>query len=359
MRHRLPRWDMDTEEVGAWMPFCVALILLSISGWGLWTIPDHTEFLEADSGDDVPRFVEYFPTDMVNDVPSDDVIRMAWHPEESDLGTLKTEDRYLELGESSIVDHAEEPATAILHSMVRWISEQAINVTVDINVTSEIENGILRIILIEKDVEMFGRTPTQHSVVRLYDPTPIGEGNGTIHRELTLTDELTIDDAHRLQVVILLSDMMTEENHALLSMDVPLPNTGPTETGQRASTLMGLGIIILSLAAIIRSEWKREVMLPKLRGSRDADGLPIAYLKAGRRNLHLREVRVLPPWKFAKGVRAVDLLPGTEKVIPIHVKPERGETEVQSKVIETEWSIEVDEMGSWVLDLTLYKEPPT
>ncbi len=359
MRHRLPHPGMDAEEVGAWMPFCVALILLSISGWGLWNIPENIEFLEADSGEDVPRFVEYFPTDYEVHVPSDDVIRMAWHPVESELGTLKTEDRYLELGESAIVEHAEEEAAAKLHTTVRWSSEESINVTVDINVTSEIENGILRIILIEKDVEMFGRTPTQHSVVRLYDPTPTGEGNGTIHRELILTNELTIDDAHRLQVVILFSDMMTEENHALLSMDVPLRNTGPTETGQRASTLLGLGIIILSLAAIIRSEWKREVMLPKLRGSRDANGSPIAHLKAGRRDLHLREVRVLSPWKLAKGVRALDIPSGTEKVIPIHVKPERGETEVQSTVIETEWSIEVDEMGGWVLDLTLYKEPPT
>ena len=355
MRHRLPRWGMDTEGVGAWMPFCVALILLSISGWGLWNLPENIESLEADSGEDVPRFVEHFPTNFEDDVPRDDVIRMAWHPEDSELGTLKTEDRYLELGESAIVEHAKEPATAELHSTIRWSSEQSINVTVDINVTSEIETGILRIILIEKEVEMFGRTPTQHSVVRLYDPTPTGEGNGTINRELILTNELTIDDAHRLQVVILFSDMMTEENYALISMDVPVRNTGPTEAGQRASTLMGLGIIILSLAAIIRSEWKREVMLPKLRGSRDKDGRPIAYLKAGRRDLHLREVRVLPPWKFAKGVRAIDLPSGTEKVIPIHVKPERGETEVQSTVIETEWSIEVDEMGGWVLDLTLYK----
>ena len=358
MRHRLPRWGMDTEEVGAWMPFCVALILLSMSGWGLWTLPENTEFLEANSGEEIPRFVEYFPTDLDDDIPSDDVIRMAWHPEESELGTLKTEDRYLELGESSIVEHAKEPATAKLHSMVRWSSEQTINITVEVNVTFEIDTRILRLILIERDVEMFGRTPTQHSVVRLYDPTPI-EGNGTINRELTLPDGLTIDDAHRLRFVILVSDMMTEENHALLSMDVPLRNTGPTETGQRASTLMGLGVIILSLAAIVRSEWKREVMLPMLRGSRNADGQPVAHLKAGRRDVRLREVRVLSPWKFAKGVRAMDLPSGTEKVIPIHVKPERGDAEVQSVVIETEWSIEVDEMGGWVLDLTLYKEPPT
>ena len=206
---------------------------------------------------------------------------------------------------------------------------------------------------------MFGRTPTQHAVVRLYDPTPIGEGNGTIYRELTLVNGLNNDDAHRLKFVILLSDMMTEENHALLSMSVPLINNGPIETGQRVSTLMGLGVIILSLAAISRAEWKREVMLPKLRGGRDATGQSIAYLKAGRCGVHLREVRVLDPWKLAKGIRSMDLPAGTEKTIPVHVKPAQGGNDVQTTIIETEWSIEVDEMGGWVLDLTLHKEPPT
>ncbi len=350
---------MDRDEFGNWMPFCVALILLSISAWGLWNVPENVDLLEGNSGSEVPHFVEYFPTEMQNEIPNDDVIRMAWHSDDNGLGVVKTEDRYLELGNLSIVDHPAETAIAELHTVIQWSSENTLNISVDINGTTEIETRILRLILIENDVDMFGRTPTQNAVVRLYDPTPIGKGNGTVNRELTLTNGLTIDDAPRLRFVILLSDMMTEENHALLSMDVPLRNTGPTETGQRASTLLGIGIIIFILATIIRSEWKREVMLPKLRGSRDAEGNPMAHLKAGRRDVHLRDVRVLEPWKFSKGVKSIDLPAGTEKVIPIHVKPERGFEEVVSTVIETEWSIEVEEMGGWVLDLTLYKNPPT
>ncbi|MEE2747649.1 MAG: hypothetical protein VX473_04180 [Candidatus Thermoplasmatota archaeon] len=350
---------MDTDGFGNWMPFCAAILLLSISGWGLWEVPENTDIIENDSGDEVPRFVEYFPTEMNDDIPNDGVIRMAWYPEDNELGSLKTEDRYVELGELSVVNHEPKVATAQLHTVIRWSSEDTLNVSVDVNVTTEIEDGILRLILIENDVEMFGRTPTQNAVVRMYDPTPIGSGNGTINRELKLTNGLSVDDAPRLRFVVLLSNMMTEENHALTSMEVPQRNTGPTETGQRASTLLGLGIIIFSLAAIIRSEWKREVMLPRLRGSRDANGNPIAHLKAGRRDVQLREVRILSPWKFSKGVKSIDLPAGTEKVIPIQVKPERGNTEVLSTVIETEWSIEVEEMGGWVLDLTLYKEPPT
>ena len=59
------------------------------------------------------------------------------------------------------------------------------------------------------------------------DPTPITDGNGTIHRELTPGHGLTIEDSERLRFVILLSDMMTEENHALLSMSLPLSDNGP------------------------------------------------------------------------------------------------------------------------------------
>jgi len=350
---------MDGDEVGSWAPIFVAIILLALSGWGLWSIPDEQQSLEANSGDLIPKFVEHFPINTEHEVPDDDIIRMSWHPEESVLGTPKTNGRYLELGELSIVEHTPEPATAFLHSSVRWSTESSLNVTVDVNLTSEIENGILRLILVQDEVEMFGRTSVQHAVVRDYDANPIGEGNGTIHRELILENGLSIDDAPRLQLIVLLSDMMTEQNHALLAMSVPIADNGPTETGHRVSALMGLGIIILSLAAIVRAEWKREVMLPKLRGGRNSAGEPIAYLKAGRRDLHLREVRVLPPWKLAKGIRSVDLPAGTEKTIPVQVKAARGEQDISTRNIQTEWSIEVDEMGSWVLDLTLYKGPPT
>ena len=359
MRHQPPAWCMDADKGGSWAPFCVAFVLLAMAGWGLWTIPENSEKLEGDSGEDIPRFVEHFPADVNDEVPLDDVLRIAWHPEDSQLGTMKTNDRYLELGELQVVDHESIPANAELHAMVHWSDERTLNVTVDVEIQSEIENGILRIILIEDGVEMFGRTPAQHAVVRLYDPTPIADGNGTVQRELALGGGITSDDSDRLRFVILLSDMMTEENHALLEMNVPQSDNGPENSGHRASTLLALGIIILFLAGIVRSEWKREVMLPRLRGSRDAEGRPIAHLKAGLRDLHLREVRVLSPWRMAKEIREIDVPAGTERTIAVRVKPERGLTEVNALTIETEWSIEVDEMGGWVLDLTLYKEPPT
>ena len=359
MRHRLLAIDMQADKVGAWAPFLVAFILLSIAGWGLWEIPEHENSIETHSNEQLPRFVEHFPSDYDNDIPNDEIIRMAWYPEDSDLGSLKTTDRFAELGELRTVEHPAIPANATMKTTIAWASKNVLNITVQINTTSAIENGILRIILVENEVEMFGRTPTQHAVVRLYDPTPIGDGNGTISRELALTNGLTMSDASRLQLVVLLSDMMSEDNHALLASNLPKPDSGPSETGQRVATLMGVGVIALALAAIVRAEWKREVFLPKLRGSRDKDGHPIAYLRTGLRDVTIREVRVLSPWKLTKGIRDIELSAGTEKTIPVRVKLERGQTEVKTRVIETEWSIEVDEMGGWVLDLTLYKEPPT
>ena len=359
MRHQPSADDMDGDKVGSWAPFCLALLLLALTGWGLWTIPENTDSLEVSSDENIPRFIEHFPSSVEDEVPVDDVLRISWHPEDSELGTLKTDDRYLELGEMDMVDHPSEPANAELFATIRWADQQTLNVTVDVQILSEIENGILRLILIEDEVEMFGRTPTQHAVVRLYDPTPITDGNGAVHRELSLVNGLTIDDAPRLKFVILLSDMMTEQNHALLSSSLPIADNGPTDAGHRASTLLASGVIILSLAGIVRSEWKREVMLPKLRGSRDSQGRPMAYLKAGLRDLHLREVRVLHPWRLAKEIREIDLPAGTERTFGVRVKPDRGVEEVQTSLIDTEWSIEVEEMGAWVLDLTLHKEPPT
>ena len=110
---------MDADNAGSWVPVVVALMLLSFSGWGLWSIPENASSLEANSEQNVPFFVEHFPTGMGDEVPADDVIRMAWHPEESELGTLKTNDRYLELGELSIVEHGSDPATALLHPNIR------------------------------------------------------------------------------------------------------------------------------------------------------------------------------------------------------------------------------------------------
>ena len=227
MRHRLFPWSMDVDRAGNWAPFVVALLLLAIAGLGIWSAPTQQSVVEAESGHTIPQFIEHFPQDESDVIPNDGVLRIAWHPENSELGSLKTNDRYLELGEQAIVEHTSTPANAILRASVSWFDEDNINVTVLVNTTSEIENGILRIIVIEDCVEMFGRAPSQDAVVRLYDPTPTGEGNGSISRTLQLPGELNIEDAEDLQVIVLLSDMMTEENHAMMAIELPIEGMGP------------------------------------------------------------------------------------------------------------------------------------
>ena len=359
MRHRLFPWSMDADRAGNWAPFVVALLLLAIAGLGIWSAPTQQSVVEAESGHTIPQFIEHFPQDESDVIPDDGVLRIAWHPENSELGSLKTNDRYLELGEQAIVEHTSTPANAILRASVSWFDEDNINVTVLVNTTSEIENGILRIIVIEDCVEMFGRAPTQDAVVRLYDPTPTGEGNGSISRTLQLPGELNIEDAEDLQVIVLLSDMMTEENHAMMAIELPIEDMGPVDNGQRVGTWLAMGIGILLLASVVRAEWKREVFLPRLRGNPGLNGVPIAHLKAGLGVIKLREVRVLPPWKLGKQIRDVELRAGMEKTFQVHLKPNREYEDEITPYVQTEWSIEVEEMGAWVLDLTLYKEPPT
>ena len=299
MRHRLFPWSMDADRAGNWAPFVVALLLLAIAGLGIWSAPTQQSVVEAESGYTIPQFIEHFPQDESDVVPNDGVLRIAWHPENSELGSLKTNDRYLELGEQAIVEHTSTPANAILRASVSWFDEDNINVTVLVNTTSEIENGILRIIVIEDCVEMFGRAPSQDAVVRLYDPTPTGEGNGSISRTLQLPGELNIEDAEDLQVIVLLSDMMTEENHAMMAIELPIEGMGPVDNGQRVGTWLAMGIGILLLASVVRAEWKREVFLPRLRGNPGMNGVPIAHLKAGLGGIKLHQlVQSCSPTKY-------------------------------------------------------------
>lgn len=359
MRHRSFAGTMDADRVGNWAPFLVAFLLLSVTGWGIWSLPTQQSTAEGESGNMIPRFIEHFPQDETEVIPNDGSLRLAWHPVNSELGSLKTEDRYLELGENTVVEHGLTSAKAVLHTVVNWFDEDSLNITVQVNSTSELENGILRIILIEDDVEMFGRAPPQHAVVRLYDPTPIGDGNGTISRNLQMPNGLNEGDAENLQVIILLSDMLTEENYAMMALELPSEGNGPIDNGQRVATWLAISVGIFVLASIARAEWKREVFLPRLRGNPGQNGTPVAQLKAGLGDIKLREVRVLPPWKLAKQIRDIELRAGTEKTLQVHLKPNRGQEDELTAFVQTEWSIEVEEMGAWVLDLTLYKEPPT
>lgn len=359
MRHRSFAGTMDADRVGNWAPFLVAFLLLSVAGWGIWSLPTQQSTAEGESGNMIPRFIEHFPQDETEVIPNDGSLRLAWHPVNSELGSLKTEDRYLELGENIVVEHVSTSAKAVLHTVVNWFDEDSLNVTVQVNSTSELENGILRIILVEDDVKMFGRAPPQHAVVRLYDPTPIGDGNGTISRNLQMPNGLNEEDAENLQVIILLSDMLTEENYAMMALELPSEGNGPIDNGQRVASWLAISVGIFVLASIARAEWKREVFLPRLRGNPGQNGTPVAQLKAGLGDVKLREVRVLPPWKLAKQIRDIELRAGTEKTLQVHLKPNRGQEGELTAFVQTEWSIEVEEMGAWVLDLTLYKEPPT
>ena len=347
MRHLSRGSHMDADRAGAWLPFVLALSLLSITGLALMPMKDGAHITQTESGDDVPRFVEHF-TDIEDDpVPDDELIRLAWHPLSDELGILGSEKRAEDLGNSSVFNHPVTDAKALLGLTLRWSDDETLNTTIEIKITSEIENGILRMILVEDGVEIEGRIPDQNAVVRQYEtfylPSPSSDRNLTIHQEFTLLDP------GGYHLVLLLSDFYTEENFALLSTSVPARETGPAEVDAKASALIGLGLLLLCLAAVVRAEWKREITLPRLSGSLDLEGKAMAILRAGTGGVHLKEVKVELPWRLARAIRDVDLAAGSERTFEVRVKLE---PDAQSVPIVTAWSIEVEEMGGWVLDLT-------
>ena len=330
--------------------------------------------ITTNSGENIPVFVEHFTNPETETIPQDDTIRLAWHEWNENvsegLGIPAAMYRAEDLGinDTGIIEHETESASAMLNLTLDWNEDSdgpVLNATIGIHILDErTENLILRMIITENDVELDGRAPNQNAVVRLYRMSIAinhSAGGHTIHQEAFPLGDLTkhgmsenLRDFHQMKFVLLLSDYETEENFALLSSDFPPPPTGPKDSGDRISTLIGFGIILLCLSAIARAEWKREYMLPQLNGKSVRKGHPVATLRAGGGDVTLREVRIEPPWKLSKGIRSIEIPAGTEKTFENRVKPLRGIEIDSGNEIHTEWSIEVEEMGNWVLDLVLH-----
>lgn len=357
---------MDADRAGAWAAFAMAALFLGVSAWAVFELEHEVPESTATSGEEVPRFAEHFTDADGPAVPRDDTIRMAWHPAESDLGipaeTYRAEDLGVE-GQGTVL-HEAVPARATLDLRLRWLDASRLHLEADIDLETDLgEEGILRMIVVEDGVE----TPTgqvRDAVIRLYQITiafnQSAGGSSTVNRTFEAAEHgLPMEDRseRRLTFILLLSNYDSEENLALLATPVPVRSIGPVDDGARASALIGFGLLLLCLAAVVRAEWKREVMLPRLTGGRSPEGAPLAVLRAGGRETTLREVRVLPPWRLSKRIAECTLQPGQEKTFQLQIKPERGAEPPTTSCVETEWSVKVDEMGGWVLDLTLHRGP--
>ncbi|MDP6906703.1 MAG: hypothetical protein QF440_04730 [Candidatus Thalassarchaeaceae archaeon] len=363
---------------GSWAPFAVTFMLIAIAAIGLDVIPKHYEneevFTSSSSGK-IPMFVEHFTNINSNSIPDDGVIRLAWHTWDENLtnglGIPAAKYRAEDLGisETGVIEHPSEPTHAKLNISLKWdqsVDGAILNSTIGIHIFNNVSDTlILRMIIIENNVEVGGRIPMQNSVVRLYRMSIAinnTAGSHTTHHEFFSISDLVehgmsrnLENYHNMDFIILLSDYETEENLAILTSSMPEIVTGPGDTADVVSTLLGLGIILFCFGSISRAEWKREYMLPRLTGKGNRQGNPMAILKAGGGNVILHEVRINSPWKFARLIKSQEISSGTEKTFEIRVKPERGIEKMPHSIIETEWSIEVEEMGKWVLDLTLKK----
>ena len=367
--------DMDGDTSGAWAPILVSFLLLSIAGWGLGSLSTHSDIIEVNSNDEIPRFFEHFTDLDQTPIPLDHEIRLGWYAwDENDTGGLGIPAASYRASDLSIngtgtIIHETETAKADLGVQLEWKhngDELSLNATIDIHMRETVsENLILRMIIIEDELEIEGRTPNQNAVVRLYRMSiavnHTADGNTTHIETFPLTDLVEhglpkeIQEYHRIRFVVLLSDYDTEENFALLMTDLPMSESGPENTGAKAAVLIGLGCLLLCLGSISRAEWKREYMLPRLTGKTDGNGMPIAIIRTGGSAITLREVRVNPPWRLARAMKSIEIPSDTEKTFQLRVKPERGHDEPDTNIIHTEWSIEVEKMGGWVLDLVLRK----
>ena len=206
--------------------------------------------------------------------------------------------------------------------------------------------------------------PDSHFVVQHY------QWSSAFHRQANITTEWneTIDasrlasdgvpfthsDLWRLNVVVLLVDDLDHSIHAAAGTPVETPSSVPPTADAAHLYLLGLAILA-GLGMIVRAEWKREVCLPKLTGRLARRGqawTAHVTLVAGRSPVTLKGADAEAPWRVAKQPKERVIKPGESFDVGVRLKV----TEQPPPSARTHWSIEVEQLGGWVLDLSLTPE---
>ena len=159
------------------------------------------------------------------------------------------------------------------------------------------------------------------------------------------------DDLWRFNVVVLLVDDLNNSIHAAVSTDVETPSSVPAIADYAHLYLLGIAILI-GLGMSVRAEWKREVCLPKLTGRLTRRGQAWnahVTLVAGRSPVTLKGADVDAPWRVPKQPKERVIKPGESVDVRLRMKV----TEQSPSPARTRWSIEVEQLGGWVLDLSL------
>ena len=113
--------------------------------------------------------------------------------------------------------------------------------------------------------------------------------------------------------------------------------------------------ILIGLGMSVRAEWKREVCLPTLTGRLARRGqawTAHVTLVAGHSPVTLKGADADAPWRVPKQPKERVIKPGESVDVGVRLKV----TEQPPPSVRTHWSVEVEQLGGWVLDLSLTPE---
>jgi hypothetical protein len=117
-------------------------------------------------------------------------------------------------------------------------------------------------------------------------------------------------------------------------------------------TLLVVVGVIVGLLVMVRQDYRREVGLPRLRGTMRKDNkgwTADVEITAGIFDVTLKGALASSPWKISRAPSQQLVTAGTNRSFSVKLKT----SDEESYEAVTHWEIDVDELGGWVLDLKL------
>jgi hypothetical protein len=184
------------------------------------------------------------------------------------------------------------------------------------------------------------------------------EGNVTNWSQEISTERLQEDgipfsagDLWRLEVIVLFIDDLNHTIYGVDSVQLQSPSIIPDTAGMLPTILIAIAVVV-GLIVIIRQDQQREVGLPRLRGTLHQDKrgwYAEVMISAGIRDVTLKGAFADEPWKMGRIPKQQLIVAETSRNFTVKLRC----SDETTKEVPTHWKVEVDELGSWVLDLTL------
>ena len=161
------------------------------------------------------------------------------------------------------------------------------------------------------------------------------------------------DELWRMEVVILFVDDLNHTIYGADKIQLEAPTNVPNSTAEKFPTILIGIVVIVGLLIIVRQDQRREIGLPRLRGTLYQNNNDSWYAKvmitAGIFDVTLKGAFANEPWKMGK-VPTQQLIPAeTSRSFTVKMKC----SGIIDDTVPTHWKVDVDELGGWVLDLNL------